>query len=266
MRTKKRRNSSLRPIEDSLSDMKVQTGIEPSARLPSDYSHTNPKIVGIDSEIISAISIDYQLTVRPKVELNRYQCSMLLETLLVKVRDCGINLSLYLILEFLYSRLLGSKTSPEYLRDVNERRVTLLAQLLLRSIRGMWLTLDCCEQLSEDLKRDLFELYNLFPSMREFHSRVEYWKPERFLEVRAVRLDVFLERGRTSEPYSSYCKGYGESSRMGRRQKTSYSAELDGEEDYRTEITFTSVSELQLLLDLVRLDTREKFRKMKENR
>jgi len=254
-RRKRMRILNLRPIENSLIQKQSSTGNDFSTWLPSNYSRTNPPVEGSNDSEISSLSFDYQLTVRPKVELTRYQCSMLLETLLVEISDCGVSFTNYLILEFLYSKLLGDHRVLE-LRSINERRVVFLSQIVLRAIRGLWFSLEDRERLPKELLDELKEIRNLFPSLREYHSRIAYWCPGRFLEVRAVRLDVFLERRENSERYSSYCKGYGESSSMGHRRKTRPSAELDGEDSDRPEIVF-DISELTMLLDLVRLDVHE---------
>jgi hypothetical protein len=264
-RKQRRKNLYFRPVEELLLNQKLNTGNEQSAWLPWNYSPPNPKVEGVIEKDLSSISIDYQLTVCPKVELTRYQCSMLLETLEVQIVESGVSFSNYLCLEYLFSRLLGTKEILE-LRSENERRTVFLAQILLRAIRGTWFSLDSKEKILQDTVDKMKEIHNLFPSLREFRSRAEYWNCERFLRVQAVRLDVFLERRKDSNRYSSYCKGYGESSHMGHRQKTRPSVELDGEETDRPEVYISSLSELQLLLDLVILDIHEQASKETEKR
>jgi len=264
-RKSSKRLLNFRPVEETLIWKEKSTGNEFSSRLPSNYSPPNPTVQGSTVRDISSISFDYQLTVCPKVELTRYQCSMLLETLEVSVIEYGISFSTYLCLEYLYSRLLGDNKVLE-IRNENERRVVFLAQILLRSIEGSWYSLDERECLKPDTERRLREITDLFPSLREFRSRVEYWNCERFLKVQAVRLDVFLDRRENSERYSSYCKGYGESSSTGRRKKTRPSAELDGESTDRPEVYISTVSELKMLLDLVNADLFEQEAKKRKRR
>lgn len=259
-RKKRLRNLNFRPVEDSLIDMKLNTGNEQSAWLPWNYSPPTPKVEGVEETDLSSISIDYQLTVCPKVELTRYQCSMLLETLEMQIVEGGVSFSSYLCLEYLYTRLRGSREILE-LRNENERRTVFLAHILLRAIRGTWFSLSDKEKLPLEKVERMREIHHLFMSLREYRSRAEYWNCERFLRVQAVRLDVFLERRKDSVPYSSYCKGYGESSHMGHRQKTRPSVELDGEETERPEVQLKGWSELQLLLDLVLLDIHEQASK-----
>lgn len=201
-----------------------------SARLPSDYSPPNP-IRGTSEEFDLADLVDYQLTVRPKVELTRYQISMLLEILSYEVLKKGIDFVTWILMEYLFTRLCGSK-APEEVRDTKERRVILIANLILLSNEGNWFNIRERETIDPEVLQYLVE-NDLLPSERTIRSREDYWKPERFIEVRAVRLDVFLERERSTSPYSSYCKGYGESSSMGRRQKTKTSFELDGDDEER---------------------------------
>jgi len=128
--------------------------------------------------------------------------------------------------------------------------------MILLSSQNSWLNLGIREKLNKNLLSFLEET-DLLPSSREVNSRIEYWQPEKFLEVRSVRLDVFMERERNSIRYTSYCKGYGESSSMGRRQRTKPSAELDGEEIEKPEVVI--LSELQNLLFLNLLEIKRKL-------
>jgi len=242
---------SLKPPLDQSSNLA-------SARLPSDYSPPNLRVVGVTETTISQFEIDYQLTVRPKVELSRYRISMLLEIITYEAVEYGLGFTTWLTLEWLFSRLIGSHRVWE-IRESNERRVLLAAELVLLTSQNLWLSLNTRENIPEEIRMYLFE-HNLLASKRTIASRREFWQPEKFLEVRAVRLDVFLEREKDSTRYSSYTKGYGESSRMGRRQKTRNSAELDGEDNERPEVLI-GLSEIQNLLYLNLIEIRRKFRR-----
>jgi hypothetical protein len=225
-----------------------------SARLPSDYSPPIQKVRGVnDREQLSNL-IDYQLTVRPKVDLTRYQMSMLLELNCFLVTKIGIDLTGWITIEFLWNRLLGSNKVWE-IRDQNERRVLTLANMILLSSQNSWMTLGERTEINKSLLTYLEET-EILPRERTVQSRLDYWKNEKFLEVRAVRLDVFMERESQSIRYSSYCKGYGESSSMGRRQKTRPSPELDGDEE-RPEVIL-SLREIPNLLFLNLLELRKK--------
>lgn len=233
----------------------TREGTESSARLPSDYSPPISIVGGVRRESDLSDLIDYQLTVRPKVELNRYQISMLLEVACWEAIKGGIDFIGWLTIEYLNSRLLGSKKVWE-IREKQERRVLTLSSMILLSTQNSWMNLLERTDLNENLLAYL-EDSNLISTDRTLQSRKDFWYPSKFLEVKTVRLDVFLERERDSKRYSSYTKGYGESSRMGRRQKTRPSAELDGEEEDRPEVVI--LKEVQHLLYLNLLEAKRQM-------
>lgn len=232
-------------------------GSESSARLPSDYSPPSLKVRGVsERENLQSFS-EYQLTVRPTVNLTRYQMSMLLTVLSYEVVNFGIDFTLWLTMEWLFSNLLGSKKVWE-IRDEKERQVLTVSNIILLSTNQSWFQLG--ERTSLPLKITEYLLSeNLIISERTYRSRVDFWYAERFLEVRAVRLDLYFERSVNSIRYSSYCKGYGESSRMGRRQKTRPSSELDGEDTDRPE-TVIPLMEIPHLLYLNLLEIQKKYK------
>jgi len=254
-RSQKKRKLDFRSTQKSKL-RSTSDGTEFSARLPSDYSPPSLKVRGVSERENLSNLVDYQLTVRPQMQLSRYQMSMLLEIACWKATRYGIRLESWLTIEYLWENLLGSKKVWE-IRNESERRVLTLANMILLSSQNTWLTLDDLTQLPKSLLSFLDEA-NLLPNSRTIHSRLEHWKIEKFLEVRAVRLDVFMERETNSIRYSSYCKGYGESSSMGRRQKTRPSAELDGE-DERPEVVLR-LTEIQNLLYLNLLELNKRTR------
>lgn len=234
-------------------------GTESSTRLPSDCSPTNLSLKGSLERDISLLSMDYQLTVRPKVELTRYQISMLLSILCFDIVWNGINFNSWLALEYLSSRLLGSKKIYQ-IRNKYERKSLTCAEFILLTTDNSWLSLEEKTFIQPEMAKYLIET-SLLISKRTWISRIEYWQPVKFIEVRAVRLDVFLEKEKNSTPYSSYTKGYGESSRMGRRLKTRPSAELDGEdEDKPEEVILEEISQL-IYLDYLKITKEFKSRK-----
>lgn len=208
----------LPPLEDF-------RGSESSARLPSDYS---PPTLAIDGseEYFRAISFDVQLTVRSKVDFTRKQLCMLSGIALSDVAEKGLSLSDWMILEWLYSNLLGNKQTPYERKDIKEFELSLLLKIVLLS--GTWMGLEGKVEIPQDVQ-SLVLSSKFVPSGRTKSSWKQSWNIAKFLEIRAVPLDVLLERSKNTTRYSSYCKGYGESSRLGRRQKTRPSAELDGE-------------------------------------
>lgn len=250
---KSRGKPPVSPAASLLTNLRGNTG---SARLPSDYSPTNQKVEGVNDKFNFSDLVDYQLTVRPKVELTRYQISMLLEVKCYEFHELGFRFIDWITLEWLFSKLLGSRKVWE-IRDKYERRVLTLANIILLTTQNSWLQMEDRAELP-NLIREYISTSGLMISERTFWSRIDYWRPEKFLEVRAVRLDVFLEREDRTIRYSSYTKGYGESSRMGRRQKTRPSTELDGEDEEQPEVVIPLV-EIPNLLILTMLELRRKY-------
>jgi hypothetical protein len=151
---------------------------------------------------------------------------MLAGLALSDVTEKGLGLSDWMILEWLYSSLLGNKQNPFQRRDPKEFELSLLLKIVL--LGGTWMGLEGKVQLPEDI-RSLVLDSKYVPKGRTKASWQTHWNLVKFLEIRAVPLDVLLSRSKGTIRYSSYTKGYGESSRMGRRQKLRPSAELDGE-------------------------------------
>jgi len=200
-------------------------GNEFPARLPSDYSQPTLSVKGAE-KYSRTISFDVQVTVRSKVDFTRRQLCMLSGIALSDVIGQGLSLSDWMILEYLYSSLLGNKLSPYEMKDQVEFELSLLLKIVL--LAGDWMSFEKKVQLPEDV-RQLILSSRLVPKGRTKASWRQSWDIKKFIEIQTVPLDVLLERSSNTSRYSSYCKGYGESSRMGRRQKTRPSAELDGE-------------------------------------
>lgn len=254
--TKRKLSPSLRTLPSE----GILRGSESSARLPSDYSPPTLEVKGVKERENLSIFTDYHLTVRQEVELTRYHMSMLLSMLVYESVNFGLDFSTWLSLEWLFSKLIGSKRVWE-VRDIRERRELLSAELVLLTTQNSWLSLGQKEELPQDIKDYLLE-QGLLIGKRVYESRKEHWKLNKFLSVRAVPVDVEFERGINSNRYSSYTKGYGESSRMGRRQKTRPSSELDGEDSDRPEVVIPLKEIPNLLfLNLVELRKKSKIRK-----
>lgn len=204
----------------------VPRGSESSARLPSDYSLSTLKVKGSE-EYYRELSFDVQVTVRSKIHLTRKQLCMLTGLALSDVAELGLGLSDWMILEWLYSSLLGNKQSPFERKDSREFELSLLLKIVLLS--GTWMGLEGKKKLPEDVQILILNS-KYVPKGRTKFSWKQSWDFIKFIEIRTVPLDIILERSKNTQRYSSYCKGYGESSRLGRRQKTRPSAELDGED------------------------------------
>jgi hypothetical protein len=218
-----------RKILNSLSQLPKETekGIESSARLPWDYSPPTLSVEG--AELYQKIySTDVNLTIRLKVkEFTRKQACLIVGQSVYEVVHEGIGLGDWMTLEFLYSYLLGNKIEPLRVKNPKELELLLLLKIILLS--GTFLGLEDKVQLPEDIKK-LCLLSKWIPNKRTYYSRKNQYRLNKFLSVRIVPIENLIERSKDSVRYSSYCKGYGESSHMGRRQKTRPSSELDGEQ------------------------------------
>lgn len=170
------------------------------------------------------------MTIRTKVSnLSNRQASMLLMVCNVLALRDGLDLSMYLSMEFLLNFLTKSgRIPPEKIDEERYRQSALLADLILLSFRGEWNGIDSRYQFSRETIEGAIHTQWL-PDKRTFNSWIQHWDLNRWLELRIVPLEHLMNRSSASEPYSSYCKGYGESARGG-REKTKFSSELDGVE------------------------------------
>jgi hypothetical protein len=252
--------SEKKSFSSSSIPLRKPEGAEFSPRLPSVYSPPNLKVEGYDKFPLS-YSIDVNLTIRLKVsEFTRKQATILVGQALYEISRYGITLVDWLSLEFLYSYLLGQKLDPFELKNPKELELTLLLKIVLSS--GSWLSLEDSEQLPEEILSAIVNC-KWVPSFRTYSSRKSLFRIDKFLKVRFVPVDVIFERQKGTIRYSSYCKGYGESSRMGRRQKTRPSSETDGEpvdleKDNLIKLPFDRISQI---LHLVSLEIKYSFRK-----
>lgn len=187
------------------------------------------------------------MTIRSKVtNLSTREASILLMVCNVLALRDGIDMTLYLSMEYLYAYLTKSASiRPEEVREEAQRQTCLLADLILSSIRAEWIGLGDRVKL---LDRDVLEAIqstNWLPTKRTFNSWLQHWQPDKWLEVRIVPLNLETQRRSIfSEPYSSYCKGYGESGNRGPK-KTPYDSDLDGEEYRDTQPPEINLLELE---------------------
>lgn len=217
---------------------------------------------GEDLAELLDLTTEYQLTVRLEMQLTRRQISMLLEILNYQIVYFGMTFGMYLISEHLDSLLIGQKGDSKEIRDENERRVVTLNQILLSSLGNSDLNMIDPLLLPEKIIQTIIE-NRLVMDRRVYGSRLQKWRPEKFITILSVPLNIQFERvkGR-SEKYSSYCKGYGESHPSAHRQKTKPSPELDGEKEDRD---FLNLRQIASLLILTQLEIRAKFqRKFRE--
>lgn len=208
-----------------------------------------------NTEVLDLISTEYQLTVRSRMKLSRRQIGLLLEDCNYRAVCYGVNLGLYLTMEHLSYQLIGQKKDNLEIRDSKERRVVSVTQIILQSLGRTNLLIEEDIQIPEIIREEIITR-QLIVSSRVFGSRHQIWNPESFIRVLAVPLSTQFERVKgTSERYSSYCKGYGESHPSAHYKKTKPSSELDGEPEDREYLSLRDISEL---LELIQLETRAK--------
>lgn len=209
-----------------------------------------------NTEVLDSISTEYQLTVRTRMQLTRRQIGLLLEDCNYRAVCFGVNLGLYLTMEHLSSQLIGQKSNNLEIKDSKERRVCSVTQIILQSLGNTSLLIEEDSQIPEVIRTEIITR-QLIVSQRVFGSRHQLWNPEGFIRILAVPLSTRFDRVKgTSERYSSYCKGYGESHPSAHYKKTKPSFELDGETEDREYLSLTDISEL---LVLVQLETRARY-------
>lgn len=182
-----------------------------------------------ETELNSLFSTDYHLTVRLRQKLERRQVSLLLGVLCYQATYYGVNFKMYLSLLHLNEILIGNKIRASQIKDRFERLSVELSQVIIRDLAGRELLLEGLVQLSQVTRSLLINSKGLM-TKDTYQSRVAHWRPENWITVKTVPVDVIIERSGNSVRYTSYCKGYGEGSGTARRGKTGRSAELDGEE------------------------------------
>jgi hypothetical protein len=189
---------------------------------------TLPVVGWVQEKNPLSISMEFQMTIRSRIEqLTVRQASMLLMVLNCRALAHGVDITLYLSQEFLFTLLVKSGQRPEEVRDEKVRQSVMLAELILSYIRGNWLTFTESEKLPPEIIEKILST-GWIPSNQTLGSWKAYWQPEKFLEFRIVPLETLMKRSGNSEPYSSYCKGYGQDGHRSRVSKTRYSPELDG--------------------------------------
>jgi hypothetical protein len=192
--------------------------------------HRPLTVEGEGAKTFSTNPIEYHLTIRLTHEtLSRRELSLLLEVIEYQIVRWGISLPMYLCLSDLYFRLLGNKRSSKEVKESKIRLTLTVAEILLHSLRESEFPLDT-EYVLQISDKVVKLLRQHLMSSRTYGSRYKTWRPEKFFVVRIVPVDIqFLERRKGSEPYSGYCKGYGESHPSAHSKKTKPSPELDGE-------------------------------------
>lgn len=223
----KRKKKNL-PFQETSPSLDNPGVVESSARLPWNYSPPTLKVDGAE-HFDMIYSTDVNLTIQLRVkEFTRKQATLIAGQCIHEVLTSGIDLRDWMTLEFLYSYLLGQKLDPLFVKEPKELELLLLLKVILLS--GTFIGLEAKIEIPDDI-RLLCESSRWVPNERTYQSRRNLYRLNKFLFVRIVPINDLIDRSKNqSVRYSSYCKGYGESSHMGRRQKTRPSSELDGEE------------------------------------
>jgi len=223
---KKNRKAQI-PMECSNLFKENTSGVQPAG--VSTVPSTDPSSKSSVTELNSLCSSDYHLTVQLRVHLERRQISLLLSVLNYQAVHYGVNFAIYLSLLHLNEILIGNKVRASQIKDNFERLSVELSQVIIRDLAGKDLFLGELVQLSE--KTRLLLLHSNTLMVRDvYRSRFNYWRPENYLKLKTVPVDVIIERSGNSVRYTSYCKGYGEGTGTARRGRTPTSFELDGED------------------------------------
>jgi hypothetical protein len=151
-------------------------------------------------------------------------------------------------MEYLNNILTRSGSSAWAIKQEKIRKTVVLSELILSWCRGNWISLRDTEQLPSEVTQEIHGT-GWLPDERTIKSWRNYWSPERWLELKIVPVDTLLDNNdQYSIPYSGYTKGYGQDGQSSRRQKTPYSAELDGDdwvEDDSYSFTLLELEQLQ---------------------
>lgn len=154
---------------------------------------------------------EFHMTIRLRVtEFSTKSASMLLSIAVAKGIYLGVDITLYMAMEFLTSYLKRSGTDVLYEKNEKIRQTLLLSELVLSTVKGTWLTMSGREKLPEDIIEQVHQT-GWLPSERTLNSWKTHWDLEKYLQVRIVPVESLLERQpSTAERYSGYTKGYGQ--------------------------------------------------------
>lgn len=214
----------------SSSSLSKETG-DLLMRLNESQSMTLHRPFGLDEEggVSSTISIEYHLTIHfTHSTLSSRELGLLLSVLNYQAVAYGVNFNMILAFYEFYFRLLGNKRNSIELSDSYIRMALTATEIILKEFKDFDWSLWSGEQIQ--LQSDVKDILRpALISKRTYGSRYQTWRPEKFLRVRIVPVDTLMKRRKDSEPYSSYCKGYGESHPSAHRQHLRPSAEYDGD-------------------------------------
>jgi hypothetical protein len=148
----------------------------------------------------------------------------------------GVNLNMMLAMYEIYFRLLGNKSKSTEIREPNIRLTVTVSEIILKCLKNLDFSLYPKNIITLSSKFQKLLAKGLM-TKRTYGSRYRTWRPEKYLKVRIVPVDIqFLKRSKDTEPYSGYCKGYGESHPNAHKKTLKPSAEYFGTEEDRFSI------------------------------
>lgn len=224
-RTKERKLSSGPDI------LTVPSELSGQFRPHGSQSMTLTRPFGImETSEFSSNLIEYHLTIRFKyTTLTLRDLSILLDVLNYQSVTFGMNLNMYLAMSEIYFRLLGNKRNSEEIKDSRIRLTVTVTEILFKILKNISFSLS--SEIGIHIPDKFKKILSLgLMSKRTYGSRFGHWRPEKYLEVKIVPVDIlFLERKKDSVRYSGYTKGYGESHPSAHKSKLHPNSETDGE-------------------------------------
>lgn len=172
---------------------------------------------------LDSITMEFQMTIQPKVRLTPKTASILLMVLVGRANSSGVDIAMYLsmsyLLELCKRYLHGPKDNVNLEKTA---RVCTLAELTLLALsKDGWQSLSSFSKPHPKVSELIFAS-GWMPDRRTWASWNEFFRPEQLLELRIVPLEQFQERESNTERYSSYTKGYSESGKGYRRDGKVY--------------------------------------------
>lgn len=180
---------------------------------------------------------EFQVTISPKTRLKPKEAAILLTIVAADTIEHGLDLPRYLAAQYLLEINRSLSVRPDTNRDSHKKALALMEAVLLATGKTEWFTLNEVKLLSPEVMGRLLTI-SFWPSRRTLMSWRHYHRPERFLELKIVPLEQYLERPSNTIPYSGYTKGYHESGRGYTRDgmvygkgKTPFDPEIDEDRD-----------------------------------
>jgi len=191
--------------------------------------------IEIGDKSVAQFQQEFHMTIRPLMKLKPNALSILLKQAVIESLSNGIDISLYMamfyMLEMARERIPSTQSEQEY---THLAQAVCLAELVLLSANGNgWVSLTDRAIVPVTLRSAIAKTQWL-PNERTLKSWDAYYAIEKFLEMRIVPMEQFLEKEDRTIPYSGYTKGYHESgsgySRDGKvygTGKTPFDPEID---------------------------------------